>query len=138
VETVLIPVVREAGTKARITLCVSSQVGCAMNCQFCYTGGAQLLVVRPSGGLCCVGLYFVGGGGRVGRPALHAMLQAMQQLPAPTLNCICRHSVLPAGRMGLQGNLTAAQIVEQVVAARRLLWEEDLAAGAPRHVTPIT
>ena len=40
--------------------------------------------------------------------------------------------------MGLQGNLTAAQIVEQVVAARRLLWEEDLAGGAPRHVTPIT
>ena len=43
-----------------------------------------------------------------------------------------------AGRMGLQGNLTAAQVVEQVVAARRLLWEEDLAAGAPRHITPIT
>ncbi|KAL9258133.1 Dual-specificity RNA methyltransferase RlmN-like protein [Drosera capensis] len=24
--------------KGRITICVSSQVGCAMNCQFCYTG----------------------------------------------------------------------------------------------------
>ncbi|KAG1668029.1 hypothetical protein FOA52_006562 [Chlamydomonas sp. UWO 241] len=62
VETVLIPVVREAGQRNRITICVSSQVGCAMNCQFCYTG-----------------------------------------------------------RMGLLGNLTAAQIVEQVVAARRYM-----------------
>ena len=33
VETVLIPVVRESGGKPRITVCVSSQVGCAMNCQ---------------------------------------------------------------------------------------------------------
>ncbi|GAQ82131.1 ribosomal RNA large subunit methyltransferase [Klebsormidium nitens] len=32
VETVLIP------TPGRNTVCVSSQVGCAMNCQFCYTG----------------------------------------------------------------------------------------------------
>lgn len=79
VETVLIPIVREQGSKPRITLCVSSQVGCAMNCQFCYTG-----------------------------------------------------------RMGLQGNLTPGQIVEQMVAARRLLWEEDVAAGAARHITPVT
>jgi hypothetical protein len=41
VETVLIPVVREGGTKARVTLCVSSQVGCAMNCQFCFTGEVE-------------------------------------------------------------------------------------------------
>ena len=33
VETVLIPIVREQGQKPRITLCVSSQVGCAMNCK---------------------------------------------------------------------------------------------------------
>ncbi|KAI7844767.1 hypothetical protein COHA_001649 [Chlorella ohadii] len=79
VETVLIPISREAGAKARITLCVSSQVGCDMGCQFCYTG-----------------------------------------------------------RMGLMGNLTPGQIVEQVVAARRLLWEEDVAAGVQRHITPIT
>jgi 23S rRNA (adenine2503-C2)-methyltransferase len=26
------------GSRKHITLCVSSQVGCAMNCQFCYTG----------------------------------------------------------------------------------------------------
>ena len=38
IETVLIPVVREGSLKARTTLCVSSQVGCAMNCQFCFTG----------------------------------------------------------------------------------------------------
>lgn len=80
VETVLIPIVREAGTKQRVTLCVSSQVGCAMACQFCYTG-----------------------------------------------------------RMGLLGNLTPGQITEQIVVARRMLYEEDLAIpDAPRHVTPIT
>ncbi|XP_078439416.1 radical SAM superfamily protein [Wolffia australiana] len=33
IETVVIPCPR-----GRTTLCVSSQVGCAMNCQFCYTG----------------------------------------------------------------------------------------------------
>ncbi len=38
VETVLIPVVRRHGERKRITVCVSSQIGCAMNCQFCYTG----------------------------------------------------------------------------------------------------
>ena len=32
IETVLIP------SKGRNTLCISSQVGCALNCQFCYTG----------------------------------------------------------------------------------------------------
>lgn len=38
IETVLIPVIREGSLKPRTTLCVSSQVGCAMNCQFCFTG----------------------------------------------------------------------------------------------------
>lgn len=33
IETVVIPCDRD-----RTTVCVSSQVGCAMNCQFCYTG----------------------------------------------------------------------------------------------------
>jgi len=32
-ETVVIP-----GPKGRITVCVSSQIGCGMNCQFCFTG----------------------------------------------------------------------------------------------------
>lgn len=32
IETVLIP------SKGRTTICVSSQSGCALNCQFCYTG----------------------------------------------------------------------------------------------------
>ncbi|KAI8463563.1 MAG: hypothetical protein J3K34DRAFT_372547 [Monoraphidium minutum] len=65
VEAVLIPVVREAGSKPRITLCVSSQVGCAMACQFCLTG-----------------------------------------------------------KLGLAANLSAAQIVEQLVEARRLQVRE--------------
>ncbi|XP_077253697.1 radical SAM superfamily protein [Tasmannia lanceolata] len=60
IETVVIPC-----TKGRTTVCVSSQVGCAMNCQFCYTG-----------------------------------------------------------RMGLRRNLTAAEIVEQAVFARRLFSSE--------------
>lgn len=33
IETVIIPC-----TRGRTTVCVSSQVGCAMNCQFCFTG----------------------------------------------------------------------------------------------------
>ncbi|KAL3006427.1 hypothetical protein AAZX31_08G278000 [Glycine max] len=60
IETVVIPCDR-----GRTTVCVSSQVGCAMNCQFCYTG-----------------------------------------------------------RMGLRRHLTAAEIVEQAVFARRLLTDE--------------
>ena len=94
VETVIIPITRESGSKQRMTVCVSSQVGCAQNCQFCFTG-----------------------------------------------------------RMGLLGNLTPAQIVEQLVVARRMLFEEDGgvaidvvaattggARGSPsyRHITPIT
>lgn len=38
VEAVLIPDVREDGSARRLTLCVSSQVGCAMACTFCATG----------------------------------------------------------------------------------------------------
>lgn len=75
VETVLIPVIREQGQKERITICVSSQVGCAMNCQFCYTG-----------------------------------------------------------RMGLLQNLTTAQIVEQLVEARRILAEQPDAPPATNIV----
>ncbi|KAL8534164.1 hypothetical protein ACS0TY_010244 [Phlomoides rotata] len=60
IETVVIPCQR-----GRTTVCVSSQVGCAMNCQFCYTG-----------------------------------------------------------RMGLKRNLSAAEIVEQAVYARRLVSDD--------------
>ncbi|XP_059649020.1 uncharacterized protein LOC132294976 [Cornus florida] len=60
IETVLIPCPR-----GRTTVCVSSQVGCALNCQFCFTG-----------------------------------------------------------RMGLRRNLTAAEIVDQAVFARRLFSSE--------------
>uniref|UniRef100_A0A7N0TEV3 Radical SAM core domain-containing protein n=1 Tax=Kalanchoe fedtschenkoi TaxID=63787 RepID=A0A7N0TEV3_KALFE len=35
IETVVIPFQKE---RSRTTVCVSSQVGCAMNCQFCFTG----------------------------------------------------------------------------------------------------
>jgi 23S rRNA (adenine2503-C2)-methyltransferase len=60
IETVVIP-----GPKGRITVCVSSQIGCAMNCQFCFTA-----------------------------------------------------------KMGLWGNLSTAQIVEQVVVASRMCLSE--------------
>ena len=33
VESVIIP-----APSGRVTVCISSQVGCAMNCQFCFTG----------------------------------------------------------------------------------------------------
>lgn len=81
IETVLIPVVREQGSKERITLCVSSQVGCAMGCTFCYTG-----------------------------------------------------------TMGLLGNLSQGQIVEQVVAARRYHHNRfsDTWSTKGRYVSPIT
>lgn len=38
VETVLIPDFDDAGAARRLTVCVSSQVGCAMACAFCATG----------------------------------------------------------------------------------------------------
>jgi 23S rRNA (adenine2503-C2)-methyltransferase len=38
VETVLIPDFNEDGAARRVTVCVSSQVGCAMGCVFCATG----------------------------------------------------------------------------------------------------
>ena len=71
VETVLIPVQGE-GRKSRVTVCVSSQVGCAMGCKFCFTG-----------------------------------------------------------LMGLEANLTAGEIVEQVVEAKRAQ------KGTPLPVTNI-
>lgn len=37
-ETVLIPDMNADGTARRVTVCVSSQVGCAMACSFCATG----------------------------------------------------------------------------------------------------
>ena len=51
VETVLIPVVRRGGARPRLTICVSSQVGCAMNCQFCLTGRMGLRCVSLCYGL---------------------------------------------------------------------------------------
>lgn len=60
VETVVIP-----GPRGRVTVCVSSQIGCAMNCQFCFTA-----------------------------------------------------------KMGLRGNLTTAQIVEQLVVASRMCGDD--------------
>ncbi|GMH41777.1 hypothetical protein BSKO_09687 [Bryopsis sp. KO-2023] len=77
VETVLIPVSR--GNRERITVCVSSQIGCAMNCQFCYTG-----------------------------------------------------------TMGLKTNLSTAQIVEQVVVARRLIAQQrGDTTGSPSPITNV-
>lgn len=38
IETVLIPALDARGDAQRLTVCVSSQVGCAMGCRFCATG----------------------------------------------------------------------------------------------------
>lgn len=48
IETVLIPVATNGKQRPRTTLCVSSQVGCAMNCQFCFTGKMGLRCVFAS------------------------------------------------------------------------------------------
>lgn len=67
VDTVLIPMLSGPQCVKRYTVCVSSQVGCAQNCQFCFTG-----------------------------------------------------------RMGLLRQLSAAQIVEQLVAVRRYMLEQAI------------
>jgi 23S rRNA (adenine2503-C2)-methyltransferase len=85
IETVVIPCDR-----GRTTVCVSSQVGCAMNCQFCYTGRQAFIL------------------------PLDTMLSILFQLLNVQLFC----------RMGLKRHLTAAEIVEQAVFARRLLTSE--------------
>lgn len=38
IETVLMPYEKKSRSKSRITVCISSQVGCAMGCAFCATG----------------------------------------------------------------------------------------------------
>lgn len=38
IETVLMPYEKKSQSKSRITVCISSQVGCAMGCVFCATG----------------------------------------------------------------------------------------------------
>jgi 23S rRNA (adenine2503-C2)-methyltransferase len=70
VESVLM---RYSGTRERVTLCVSSQAGCGMNCPFCATG-----------------------------------------------------------QQGLTRNMSAAEIVEQVVAAERMLERGEIAGGPGR------
>lgn len=88
IETVVIPCDR-----GRTTVCVSSQVGCGMNCQFCYTGrqACSFLLV-----------YY--------------LLITVIRLVLPCSNRFFR--------MGLKRNLTAAEIVEQAVFARRLFSDE--------------
>lgn len=48
-ETVLIPDIHPDGTPNRLTVCVSSQVGCAMGCSFCATGTMGFLENLSSG-----------------------------------------------------------------------------------------
>ncbi|CAM9569404.1 unnamed protein product, partial [Ectocarpus fasciculatus] len=57
VETVIIPMLRGPQREPRYTVCVSSQVGCAMNCQFCFTGRLGLMAnlqAAQAGGLTIV------------------------------------------------------------------------------------
>lgn len=48
-ETVLIPDFNDDGSPRRMTVCVSSQVGCAMGCSFCATGQMGFLENLSSG-----------------------------------------------------------------------------------------
>ena len=49
IETVLIPALDERGEAQRLTVCVSSQVGCAMGCAFCATGLMDFQENVPAG-----------------------------------------------------------------------------------------
>lgn len=86
--------------RTRYTICFSSQIGCAQNCQ--------------------VGTDRNGGWGRQRRPSW-GHRKAARQWHARKLT---RHGPLQfcaTGRLGLLGNLQAAQIVGQVVEAKRFL-----------------
>jgi len=50
-ETVLIPDIDERGDARRLTVCVSSQVGCAMGCTFCATGQMGFQENIPAGAI---------------------------------------------------------------------------------------
>lgn len=99
IETVIIPCDR-----GRNTVCVSSQVGCAMNCQFCYTGRYAFFPYCKNP--CCA---FLG-------PLYYLV----------SVSCLMFHLVVsdPFRRMGLTRHLTAAEIVEQAVFACRLFSDE--------------
>ncbi|KAL6567819.1 hypothetical protein OROGR_001487 [Orobanche gracilis] len=94
IETVVIPCPR-----GRTTVCVSSQVGCAMNCQFCYTGS----------------WYQISGTSSYGDEDTQI---------SHVFDPIFHNSVDNIDEMGLKRNLSAAEIVEQAVFARRLLSHE--------------
>lgn len=83
-EAVLIPIVREAGAKPRITLCVSSQV--------------RLLFRDARGGSLCF---------QTGHR------HDKQWLAASQVGCAMNCQFCLTGRMGLMANLSAAQIIEQ-------------------------
>lgn len=70
-EAVIIPV-GPGASRPRTTLCVSSQVGCAQNCQFCFTG-------------------------RMGLRAQLSAAQIVEQVcsaPASCVTCMCTSVVL--------------------------------------------
>jgi adenine C2-methylase RlmN of 23S rRNA A2503 and tRNA A37 len=79
----------------RATLCVSSQVGCAMGCTFCATGMLKFTALTAKKGL---------------HKVTHS---ARFHSTAPA--CLCS-----TGTMGLKGNLTAGEIIEQLVHANAM------------------
>lgn len=103
VECVLIPM---PGSKPRTTVCISSQVGCAQNCQvrFVQGFGSDVGTRLPPWGL--------GGQPCAARQAVH-FPSAPPVIPPP------RPQFCFTGRMGLLGQLSPAQIVQQVVLAKR-------------------
>ncbi|KAH1239145.1 Dual-specificity RNA methyltransferase RlmN [Glycine max] len=122
IETVVIPCDR-----GRTTVCVSSQVGCAMNCQFCYTGRQAfsvanlnlLLMQPPTAGQNAVVVEISCSAVQTSPTSIFGIQYFRPQFPL-----MVEEVPLPFSKMGLRRHLTAAEIVEQAVFARRLLTDE--------------
>ena len=87
VETVLIPDLAADGTPNRLTVCVSSQVGCAMACSFCATGTMGFRQNLTSGEIAdqvvqMNGLAAERFGGRVTNVVFMGMGEPLLNLPA--------------------------------------------------------
>ena len=88
--------------KQRMTLCISSQVGCTLTCSFCHTGTQALVRNLTAGEI--VGLYGLVGAGRSRRAFEHVQI-----------------AVAHAARHGADAHLARARVVDLDVFDRERL-----------------
>ena len=112
VESVLIPDVDAQGAARRLTVCVSSQVGCAMGCSFCATG--------------LMGFHQNLNAGEIYDQIWQLNRMALERFGRPVTNVVY---------MGMGEPL---QNYEQVVRSTELLAAEDALGLAPRRITVST